>query len=179
MKKWLCFLLPLCLAACGAESKFSPNDEQGLQLADKVSLFESKDSQKKWVLDAEQVDFADLNNAVLKKPVLFLKENGQDIATVTGDIGTFDYAKKKVGIEGNAQVKSLTQQVTLNTHRFYYDVDKDRVWSDDKTIIIRGSAKSTAREGIETDSKLQRIELKKQSTALPQNAQELQVKKKS
>ncbi len=53
-------------------------------------------------------------------------------------------------------------------------MDKDRIWSDGKTVITRGGAKVTARGGVETDSKLVKIEIKKQTTRLPADARELQ-----
>lgn len=175
-KRALLFLLPCCLLACSKSDDFSPNDEQGMQLAKRVAIFESKDSRQKWVLDADEVDFGDLNNAILRNPVLTLKQDGKETAVVTGETGTFDYIKKLVGLEGDAVVRALTQDVTLRTDRFYYDVDKDLVWSDRKTVVTRGGAKVTAQKGIETDSKLARIEFKKQSTQLPQNPGELRLK---
>ena len=65
------FLLTLCLAACGGEKEFSPDDGD-MQRAENVTIFESKDSQKKWLLRADEVDFADMNNAVLTNPHLLL-----------------------------------------------------------------------------------------------------------
>ncbi len=142
-----------------------------------MSIFESQDNQKKWLLTAESVDFADLQSATLKNPELSLKEDGTDSARVSGDAGTFDYAKKLVTIDGNAQIVSLEEDVVIATDHVFYDVDKDRIWSDDKTTVTRGAAKITARGGVETDSKLTKIELKKQSTRLPQTTRELQRKK--
>lgn len=174
MKKLTAFLLfVFLLGACGNEKKFSPDDGD-MQRAEQVTIFESKDSQKKWILRADEVDFADLNNAVLFNPRLLLRENGQDSAEVTGDKGTFDYVKKLVSIEGNARVHSFKEQTDLTTDRFFYDVNKDRVWSDKKTVVVRGNTKVTAQGGIETDSKLNVIELKKQTTQLPQNVKQLQ-----
>ena len=166
MKK-LVFLLSLafCLSACSAEEEKTAGED--LQRAENVTLFESKDSQHKWLLRAEKVDFDDLNSAVLHNPHLLLRENGKDSAEVSGQRGTFDYAKKLVSIEGNALVKSFTEQVTLATDRFFYDVDKE-------TTVTRATAKITARGGIETDSKLTQIEFKKQSTQLPKNLKEVQ-----
>ena len=174
MKKLtLLFVLAFALCACGDKKDFSPEDGD-MQRAEQVTIFESKDSQKKWILRADEVDFADLNNAVLTNPRLLLRENGQDSAEVTGDKGTFDYVKKLVIIEGHAHVRSFTEKTDLTTDRFFYDIDKDRVWSDKKTIVVRGSAKVTAKGGIETDSKLKVIELKQQTTQLPQDIKELQ-----
>ena len=165
-------LLAFCLSACSAEAE--KTEAEDIQRAENVTLFESKDSQHKWLLRAEKVDFDNLNSAVLHNPHLLLRENGQDSAEVSGQRGTFDYAKKLVSIEGNALVKSFTEQVTLATDRFFYDVDKDRIWSDKKTTVTRATAKITARGGIETDSKLTQIEFKKQSTQLPKNLKEVQ-----
>lgn len=167
------FLLTLCLAACGGEKEFSPDDGD-MQRAENVTIFESKDSQKKWLLRADEVDFADMNNAVLTNPHLLLSENGQPDAEVTGKKGTFDYANKIVSIDGNAHVRSFTEQTNLSTERFFYDVENDRVWSDQPTVVTRGNTQVTARGGIETDSKLLVIEFKKQQTRLPQNIKELQ-----
>ena len=163
---WL-LLGVLTLNACGGQKEFSPEDESGLQLASEVAIFESKDSQKQWILTAETVDFADLQNATLKNPKLLLKKDGKDSARVTGDLGSFDYAQKLVTIQGHARIESLTHQAVLTTDKFFYDIDKDRIWSDDKTVIVRNQAKVTARGGVVTDSKLTKIELKKQSTRLP------------
>lgn len=173
------FLLPVLfsLAACGGSDSFAPGDDAGMQIASKVSIFESKDSQKKWLLTAESVDFADLQSATLKNPELLLKENGQDSARVSGDSGSFDYAKKLVSIDGNAKIVSFTEDVVIATEHVFYDINKNRIWSDDKTTVTRGGAKVTARGGVETDSKLTKIELKKQSTRLPKKAKELQRKK--
>ncbi len=161
------------LSACAKQESFSPQDDTGVQLANRVSIFESKDNQKQWLLTADAVDFADLTRATLKNPELLLKQNGQNSARVTGQSGTFDYAQKLVTIEGDARVHSLTEKTLITTERFFYDVDKDRIWSDQKTTITRATAKSVARGGIETNSKLTRIELKKQTTQLPQNTNEL------
>ncbi len=169
----LLLLLSCLLCACGGEKNFSPEDGD-IQRAEGVTIFESKDSQKKWVLRADEVDFQDLNNAVLTNPRLLLRENGEDSAEVLGKRGTFDYTKKQVTIEGNALVRSFIEKTDLTTERFFYDIDKDRVWSDTKTIVTRANTKVTARGGIETDSKLQVIELKKQTTHLPQDIKELQ-----
>lgn len=169
---WL-LLGMLTLSACGGQKDFSPEDEDGLQLANQVAIFESKDSQKQWILTAEAVDFADLQNATLKNPKLLLKKDGKDSAQVTGDLGSFDYAQKLVSIEGHAKINSLTHDAVLTTDRFFYDIDKDRIWSDDKTVIVRNHAKVTARGGVETNSKLSKIELKKQATRLPSNVREL------
>lgn len=173
MKK-LCvlFVCVLFAGACGGKSGAPDNGD--MQRAGEVTIFESKDSQKKWILRADEVDFADLNNALLTNPRLLLRQDGQDSAEVTGRKGTFDYLKKLVSIEGDAKVHSFKENVDLATERFYYDVDKDRVWSDKKTVVTRGGAKITARGGIETDSKLLKIEFKKQSTRLPADPKELQ-----
>ncbi|MBR2866085.1 MAG: LPS export ABC transporter periplasmic protein LptC [Elusimicrobiaceae bacterium] len=174
MKKTAVLLLALlCCSACAKKDDFSAEDGD-VQRAEQVTIFESKDSQKKWLLQADQVDFEDLSNAVLTNPRLLLRENGQDSAEVSGQKGTFDYNHKLVSIEGKAKIKSFTQQINLATDRFFYDVDKDKIWSDKKTIVTRGTAKITARGGIETDSKLVKIEFKKQSTRLPENIQEIQ-----
>ena len=177
MRKYLLFgLLPL-LAACGGSDTFSPTEDAGMQLATQVSIFESKDSQKQWVLRADAVDFSDLKSATLKNPVLLLKENGQDSVQVTGDTGTFDYPHKLVSIDGHAIIKSLTENATITAEQFSYDVDKNRIWSDTKTVITRGGAKVTAKGGVETDSKLSKIELKKQRTRLPARTDELKLNK--
>lgn len=173
MKKYFAlFFLTAFLAACGGKSHFSPDDGD-MQRARDVAIFESKDSQKKWVLRADEVDFDDLSGAVLHSPRLLLREEGRDSAEVSGARGTFDYAKKLVSIEGDAKVRSFTENTDLATERFFYDVDKDRIWSDAKTVVTRGSAKITARGGIETDSKLRKIEFKKQRTRLPDDLKEL------
>ena len=173
MKQSILFCTLCLLVACAKPENFSPDENAGVQIANRVSIFESKDNQKQWVLTADAVDFADLTSATLKNPKLLLKQNGQDSARVSGESGTFDYNQKLVTIEGNAQVNSLTERTLITTERFFYDVNNDRIWSDQKTTITRGTAKSVARGGIETNSKLTRIELKKQSTRLPQQASEL------
>ena len=151
---------------------FSP-DEEEMQRAKDVTLFQAKDSQNKWILHADEVDFENMRHAVLTNPHLLLREDGQDSAEVSGKRGILDYDNKTVSIEGDARVHSLTQQILLTTDRFFYDIDADRVWSDKKTLVTRGTAKITARGGIETDSKLRKIEFKKQSTRLPVNPKEL------
>lgn len=174
MKKFSVFcLLTLYLAACGSEKNFPP-EEGDMQRAVNVTIFESKDSQKKWILHADEVDFADMNNAVLINPHLLLSEGGHPNAEVTGKKGTFDYTAKTVSIEGDAHVRSFAEQTDLSTERFFYDVDEDRVWSDRKTVVTRGNTQVTASGGIETDSKLLVIEFKKQQTRLPQDIRELQ-----
>ena len=174
MKRIFLFLAPLLyLAACDTSKEFAPDENAGMQLAKKVSIFESQDSQKKWVLRAEAVDFSDLQHATLKNPDLLLKEDGKDSASVTGQTGTFNYASKKVSIEGNARIQSFAENLIITADRFFYDVNKNRIWSDDKTTMIRGGVKVTAKGGVVTDSKLKNIEIKKQTTSLPQNISEL------
>ena len=166
------FLLIGTLAACSDDQSFSPDDGD-MQQAKQVVIFESKDSQNKWILQADQVDFEDMEHAVLTHPHLLLKEEGVDSAEVTGKRGLLNYAKKLVTIDGDAQVRSLKQHATLTTDRFFYDVDKDRIWSDTKTVIVRQNTKMTAQKGIETDSKLRKIEFKKHITQLPDDPNEL------
>ncbi len=176
MRKTLLLLAALSLAACDTSKEFSPDENAGMQLAKKVAIFESKSNQKTWILRSEAVDFSQLQTATLKNPDLLLKENGKDSAAVTGRTGTFDYPSKLVSIEGNAKLQSFTEDLTITTDKIFYDVDKDRIWSDEKTVITRGGAKVTAKGGVETDSKLSKIELKKQTTRLPTDAQELKSK---
>ena len=174
MKHWTwCLLGCLCLAACSSkEEPFSP-DEGDMQRARQVSIFESKDSQKKWILKADEVNFEDTQHAVLFNPVLILRENGQDSAQVSGEQGILNYDKKLVTITGDARVESFTQKALLTTERFFYNFDKDRVWSDKKTLVTRGNTKVTAKAGIETDSKLRKIKFKQQTTELPLDPNEL------
>ncbi len=167
------FIGIFCLAGCDVSQEFAPDENAGMQLAKKVAIFESQDNQKKWVLRAESVDFSDLQNATLKNPDLLLKENGQDSASVTGRTGTFNYPSKKVTIEGNARIQSFTEHLVITSNRFFYDVNRNRIWSDGKTVIIRGGVKVTAQDGVVTDSKLSRVEIKKQTTQLPTDAKEL------
>jgi LPS export ABC transporter protein LptC len=175
---FLLFLFCIGLSACGNNGDVSPKDASDMQLATQVSIFESKDNQKQWILLADTVDFADLKSAMLKNPQLLLKQEGKDSARVSGKSGSFDYIKKLVTVEGNAEIDSFTEDVKITANCFFYDVENDRVWSEGKTVITRGGAKITARGGIETDSKLVKIEMKKQSTQLPKSAEELQRKSK-
>ena len=171
---YACLLVCLVgLAACSEKNASIPSEEEG-QKATQVTIFQAKDSQNQWVLKADAVTFEDMNSATLTNPHLLLREDGKDSAEVSGKRGIMDYSAKTVSIEGNARVHSLTQNVLLTTDRFFYNLDKDRIWSDKKTIVTRANAKITARDGIETDSKLRKIEFKKQSTQLPATTQELQ-----
>lgn len=174
MKKYTVLLIALCgLGACDKKENFSPEENTGVQIANQVSIFESKGSQQQWLLTAEAVDFADLTKSTLKNPILLLKKDNKDSARITGQSGSFDYEKKLISIEGNAVIHSITEQVIISTERFFYDIDKDLVWSDLKTTVTRGEAKAVARGGIETDSKLAHIKLKKQTTRIPTRIDEL------
>ncbi len=173
MKQWLlCIGLALLLTACSGKTK-TPLQEEDAQIATNVSIFSSKENQKQWVLNAKSVNFENMQNATLKDPYLILKEDGVDSATVTGEVGTFDYAKQLVTIEGNALLESLTENARISAPRFFYNVEKDRIWSDARTVITRGTARSVAINGVETDSKLNRIIIKKHATQLPKDRQEL------
>ena len=167
------------LMACGGEKQNNPAEEDaGTQMAEKVSIFSSKDNQKEWLLEADSVDFSGMEKATLKKPHLLLNENGEKSAEVSGDMGVFDYTQKLVSISGNAQVVSFTEKLTITAAAFFYQIDTGRIWSDSRTTIVRGTAKSVARGGIVTDSHLKKIELKKQSTRVPKNTKELERSKK-
>lgn len=168
----LCIGLTLLLTACSGKSK-APLQEEDAQIATNVAIFSSKENQKQWVLNATSVNFENMQSATLKNPYLILKENGMDSATVTGEVGTFDYAKQLVTIEGDALLKSLTQKARISAPRFFYNVETDRIWSDARTVITRGTARSVAINGVETDSKLNRIIIKKHATQLPKDRQEL------
>ena len=163
----------LWLAGCG-NSPSSALEEDDAQIATNVSIFSSKDNQKQWILQAQSVNFENMQSATLKDPRLLLKQNGQDSATVSGDIGTFNYTDQLVTIEGNAILESLTEKARITAPRFFYNVETDRIWSDAKTVITRGTARSVAINGIETNSKLTKIVIKKHATQLPQTRQELQ-----
>ena len=174
MKKFLyLFFAVLATAACQGKKDFSPNEEAGLQRANAVSIFESKDSQKRWILNSRDVDFSDLQNAALVEPELLWKDNGKDAGKVTAERGVFNYAQRLVTLQGHVKAVSLIHGLTLETDHIYYDVDKDRVWSDKKTIVTRGGVRTVAKNGVETNSKLTQIEFKKQSTALPATVKEL------
>lgn len=174
MKKNLSWLfIILALGACGSEKNFSPNEDPGMQKANTVSIFESKDSQKRWMLNSKDVDFSDMQNAALDRPELILKENGQDSAKITATRGIFNYPKKTVTLKGKVKALSFTQNLVLETDYMYYDVDKDRVWTNAKTLVTRGGVRTTAKNGIETNSKLTKIEFKNQSTQLPQTVEEI------
>ncbi len=168
----LCIGLALLFTACGGKSK-APLQEEDAQIATNVSIFSSKENQKQWVLHAHSVNFENMQSATLKNPHLVLKEDGVDSAVVSGEVGTFDYAKQLVTIEGNALLESLTEKARISASRFFYNVEKDRIWSDARTVITRGTARSVAINGIETDSKLNRIIIKKHATQLPKDRQEL------
>lgn len=182
MRKILSILLAcgMLLSACDGQKQTNPAEEDaGMQMAEQVSIFSSKDNQKEWLLQAEAVDFSGMEKATLKKPLLLLNENGQKSAEVSGDVGTFDYPQKLVSIEGNAKAVSFTEDVELASARFFYRIDTDRIWSDARTTITRDDAKVTAKGGIETDSKLSKIEIKKQTTRIPKTTKNLKRAKKA
>ena len=92
---------------------------------------------------------------------------------MTAERGVFNYAQRLVTLQGHVKAVSLIHGLTLETDHIYYDVDKDRVWSDKKTVVTRGGVRTVAKHGVETNSKLTQIEFKKQSTALPATVKEL------
>ena len=173
MKQSWCLLLASLLLISCSDKKNAALEEDDAQVATHVSIFSSKDNQKQWMLQSHSVNFENMQNATLKDPHLLLKQNGQDSATVSGDMGLFDYAKQLVTIEGNAVLESLTEKAKITAPRFFYDVSKDKIWSDARTVITRGTARSVAIHGVETDSKLNKIIIKKHATQLPQSMQEL------
>lgn len=176
MKQYLVFLLGVMyLAACSGSTPSAAETSDG-QLATNVSIFSSKENQKQWTLHADSVNFENQQSAQLKNPQLLLKQNGVDSATVSGQRGTFDYDKQLVSIDGNAVLESLTEKVRITAPEFFYNIAEDKIWSDTRTVITRGSAKSIAKNGIETNSKLTRITLKKHATRVPANMAELKRK---
>lgn len=175
MKRLLFFFISAALlCACQAKTASPAQDEADTQLATNVSIFSSQENQKKWVLHADSVNFENKQSATLKNPQLVLKQNGQDSATVSGQIGTFDYGKQLVTIEGNAVLESLDEKARITAQHFFYDIAQDKIWSDVRTVITRGTARSVAIHGVETDSKLNKIIIKKHATQLPKTRQELQ-----
>lgn len=173
MKKGFWCVITLFLISCGGHDAEMDANEEHAQLATNVSIFASKENQKEWVLLADTVNFADLQRATLHNPSLLLKQEGKDSARVSGKTGTFDYTQRLVGIEGNARVESFTERLTITAPSFFYDVNTDRVWSNGKTIVKRGSSSITAKGGIVTDSKFNKIEFKNQTTQLPTSTKEL------
>ncbi len=173
MKQYWCLLLASLLLLSCSDKKTSAVEEDDAQVATHVSIFSSKDNQKQWMLQSQSVNFENMQNATLKEPRLLLKQNGQDSATVSGDMGLFDYTKQLVTIEGDAILESLTEKVKITAPRFFYDVAQDKIWSDARTVIARGTARSVAIHGVETDSKLNKIIIKKHATQLPQSIDEL------
>ena len=157
MKKYWVFFVAVCtLAACS--QKETPSGQEGdMQLATNVSIFSSKENQKEWVLHAKSVNFENMQSATLKDPQLLLKQNGQQLVTS----------------EGNAVLESLTEKARITAPRFFYDVTNDKIWSDARTVITRGTARSVAINGVETNSKLTKIVIKKHATQLPANRSEL------
>lgn len=175
MKPLFIFLVSAgLLCACSTKTSSPSQDEADTQLATNVSIFSSQENQKKWVLHADAVNFENMQNATLKNPQLLLKQNGQNSATVSGHTGTFDYAKQLVTIEGNAVLESLDEKARITAQRFFYDIAQDKIWSDVRTVITRGTARSVAINGVETNSKLTKITIKKHTTQLPKDRRELQ-----
>ncbi len=175
MKHFCIFLLSaMLLGACSSQTSAPAQDEADTQLATNVSIFSSQENQKKWVLHADAVNFENMQNATLKNPALVLKQNGKDSATVSGQMGSFDYAKQLVTIEGNAVLESLDEKARITAQHFFYDIAQDKIWSDVRTVITRGTARSVAIHGVETDAKLNKIRIKKHATQLPQTRKELQ-----
>lgn len=172
MKTLFFFFSLVLLAACGGADE-TQIDEEHEQLATQVSIFASKENQKEWMLLADTVNFADAQNATLSNPSLVLKQDGKDSASITGKIGSFDYLKRLVKIEGNAVIKSFTEHLTIKTNRFFYDIDTDTIWSDGKTVITRDGASITAEKGVETNSKLTKIEFRKQTTRVPSSVKNI------
>ncbi len=173
MKRFLtCITSVLWLAACHGTPASVSEDSDG-QLATNVSIFSSKENQKEWVLHADAVNFEHTQHAQLSNPQLLLKQKGTDSARVSGERGRFDYEHQQVSLEGDSVLESLTEKIRITAPRFFYDITQDRIWSDARTVITRGTAKSIAKNGVETDSKLSKITLKKHATRLPQNIREL------
>lgn len=171
---FVCLLSAVLLGACHTKANSPAQDEADTQLATNVSIFSSQENQKKWILHADVVNFENMQSATLKNPKLVLKQNGQDSATVSGQTGSFDYAKQLVTIEGNAVLESLDEKTRITAQHFFYDIAKDKIWSDVRTVITRGTARSVAIHGVEADSKLNKIIIKKHATQLPKNRSELQ-----
>ena len=178
MRKIFFFLVLSALAACGNNNDEMSANEEHAQLATNVSIFASKENQKEWVLLADTVNFSDLQRATLSNPSLLLKQEGKDSASVNGKTGIFDYTKHLVTIEGNARVESFTEQIVITAPAFFYDIDTDRIWSNGKTIVRRNNASVTAKGGIVTDSKLNKIEFRNQTIQLPTSTKELKRKNK-
>jgi len=172
MKKLYLFLTLATLIACSGSNEEMAANEEHAQLATNVSIFASRENQKEWILLADTVNFSDLQRATLSNPSLLLKQNGQDNASVRGKTGIFDYTKHLVTIDGNAKVQSFAEHLTITAPAFFYDIDTDRIWSDGKTIVTRGTASIVAKGGIVTDSKLNKIDFKNQITKLPVSARE-------
>lgn len=172
--KYICgiILVASCLCACSTP-KSTTEEDSDVQLATHVSIFSSKENQKEWVLLADSVNFENTQKATLKNPFLLLKQNGQDSATVSGETGTFDYTAQLVTIEGDATLESLQEKLRITASRFFYSITQNRIWSDTRTVITRATARSVAINGVETDSKLTKIIIKKHATQLPQNRNEL------
>ncbi len=170
------FLLCFLLMACSGNNDEMEANEEHAQLATNVSIFSSKENQKEWLLLADTVNFADLQSATLNNPFLNLKQNGEDSARITGKVGSFDYTKHLVSIEGNARIESLAENLVISANCFLYNIDTDQIWSNGKTIVTRGNASITAKNGIVTDSQLNTIEFKKQSTRLPDSIQDFKQK---
>lgn len=169
---YACVASVWCAAACGGPAPAAPEGTDG-QLATNVSIFSSKENQKEWTLHADAVNFEQTQHAVLSNPQLLLKQHGADSARVHGQRGTFDYGQQLVTLEDDAVLESLTEKTRITAPRFFYDIAHDKIWSDARTVITRGTAKSIAKNGVETDSKLTKITLKKHTTRLPQNVGEL------
>ena len=176
MKRYGTLLICLLLTACSGGPKTPAPETSDGQVATNVSIFSSKENQKQWVLQAESVNFENGKYAELKDPTLLLKQDGTDSARVSGERGTFDYEKQLVGIEGDAVLESVTEKIRITSSSFFYDITQDKIWSDTRTVITRGTAKSIAKNGVETNSKLTKIVLKKHTTHLPDSVRELQRK---
>ena len=173
------FLFPclLLLGACGGGPTNPAEEDAGTQMAEQVSIFSSKDNQKEWLLQADSVDFAGMEKATLKNPQLLLNENGRQSLSVSGQTGIFDYTQKRVTIEGNAKIVSYVEDAQITAPAFFYRIEDDKIWSEARTVITRGTARTVARGGIQTDSKLSKISIKKQSTRVPKTQKEISRKK--
>ena len=78
-------------------------------------------------------------------------------------------------INGTTDKQSGNMRLAENTHALFtsLDIAQDKIWSDTRTVITRGSARSVAINGVQTNSKLTKIIIKKHSTRLPKDTSEL------
>lgn len=164
-------ILPLFLLAAGCMDTSGGNDAGTLtQEIRGLTMYEFRSGKTEWSVTAKRAVLSDANaTAQLFSPEVQISKKNKLTARIKADKGIVDIENKTVTLLEDVDGVSETEKVTIKTERLDFDVNRDLIWTDQPITLTQSGVKVKGR-GFSAKPDLSEIEIRKQETSLPKNA---------